>query len=381
MITIEQEELIYSARGERFPIENPLPTLYFENKAYGVDRFEIRGESTLNYRRKSFSVNLDDNIVLFVEPENRAREFEEFKLISLVHDYTYIENCIAIGLFHEIALWPTYSIYIEVKLNNNTQGLYLFIEDPVEHYLYQQNADFVLRRNYNHWVESYYINEIQAENTSQYYLDRFNSIYSCIAEYEGQTLYDTLMNVLDLPQYFTKIAIDLLLKNGDYTDEIYFYSKHTGDKDIFGIHPWDYDDLFAELPHEIGRNWGVGTVFGTRVYNSMDDVIADVGLKLLFSIEDDLDYKIAVDDYLYQQYLVVLEEVMTIIDDSVIEAIIQSTKDQLQPFYNNDAIVAQSQYDRDETNQQLFDSNLAEKRQFLLDRRAWIVEELSNQKK
>ena len=35
----------------------------------------------------------------------------------------------------------------------------------------------------------------------------------------------------------------------------------------------------------------------------MNDIIADVGSKLLFSIEDDLDYKIAKDSFLYQQYL------------------------------------------------------------------------------
>jgi hypothetical protein len=378
LITIEQEELIYNARGYRFSIEDPLPILYFENSYYGVDRFEIRGESTLNYRRKSFSVNMDDNIILFVESENRAREFEEYKLIALVHDYTYIENCIAIGFFHELDLWPTYSVYTEVKLNNNTQGLYLFIEDPVEHFLYQQHADFILRRNYNHYIDNYHINENQALHTSEYYINRFNSIYSFISEYSGEILYDSLMSVMDLHQYFKKIALDMLLENGDYTDEIFFYSKRIDNKDIFGVYPWDYDDLFSEHPHEIGINWGCGTVFGTRYYGSIDDEIADVGFKLLFSIEDDLDYKIAIDDYLYQKYLGALNEVVTIIDDDVIEAVIQNTKNQLQPFYNNDAIIAQSQYDRDETNQVLFDENLAEKRQLLLDRRAWIINELSN---
>ncbi len=381
LVTIEQEELINDSRGTRHSILDPLPILYFENKAYAVDRFRIRGETTLNFRRKSFSVNLDDNIMFFVEEEDRAREFEEFKLISLVFDYTYIENCIAIGLFHKINLWPTHSFYTEVKLNNNTQGLYLFIEDPEEYYLYQQNADFILRRNYNHWIENYQINTLEADKSEQYYIDQFNSIYYCIANYSGQALYDSLMNRVDLNQYFAKIAIDLLVKNGDYTDEIFFYIKHSGGKEIYGVHPWDYDDIFAELPHEIGRSWGPGTIFGNRSYNSMEDIINNVGFKLIFSIEDDLDYKIAIDDYLYQRYLEVLEEVFTLINENAVEDIIADTKKQLQPFYNNNELIAQSQYDRDETNQQLFDSNLADKRQFLLDRRTWILNQLSNQKK
>ncbi len=381
MVTIEQEELIYNSRGIRHSIDDPLPTLYFENEIYGVDRFRLRGESSLNFRRKSFSVNLDDNITLFVEGEGRAREFEEFKLISLVFDYTYIENCIAIGLFHIIDQWPVHSFYTEVKLNNNTQGVYLFIEDPEEYFLYEQNADFILRRNYNHSIEDYQINALQTDSSEQYYIDRFNSIYSLIKNYSGKALYDSLMNLVDLPQYFAKIAIDMLVKNGDYTDEVFFYTKNSRDKEIFGIHPWDYDDLFADLPHEVGRIWGPGTVFGSRIYYSMDDIINDVGNKLLFSIEDDLDYKIAIDDYLYQRYLEVLGDVLTIIDEAALEDIIRNTKNQLQPFYDDDEIISQSQYDRDETNQQLFDNNLAEKQQFLIERRAWILNELATQKK
>ena len=249
LITIEQEELIINSRGVRYTIDDPLPILYYENVPHAVDHFQIRGESSLNFRRKSFSVNLDDNIIFFVEEENKARVFEEFKLISLVFDYTYIENCIAIGLFHNVDLWPTYSFYTEVKLNNNTQGVYLFIEDPVEYYLYQQNADFILRRNYNHRIDGYHINSVLPVKSEQYYINKFNSIYSCIADYSGRELYDSLMNRLDLNQYFTKIAIDLLVKNGDYTDEIFFYIKHSEGKEIFGIYPWDYDDLFANLPH------------------------------------------------------------------------------------------------------------------------------------
>ncbi len=377
MVTIEQEELINDSRRTRISVDDPLPILYYDNNAYGVDRFETRGETSLNFRRKSFSVNLDDNLMFFVQSEGREREFEEFKLISLVFDYTYIENCIAIGLFHRLDLWPPYTFYTEVKLNNNTQGLYLYIEDPVEYFLYQQNSDFILRRNYNHRIDSYHINSLKADNTEQDYINKFNSIYSCIAHFSGQELYDSLMNRLDLPQYFTKIAIDMLVKNGDYTDEIFFYIKHSGNREIYGVYPWDYDDLFADLPHEIGRSWGPGTVFGNRDYYSMDDIIDDVGFKLIFSIEDDLDYKIATDDYLYQRYLEVLEHVLTAIDEEALETIIQDTKNTLQPFYNHDDIIAQSQYDRDETNQQLFESNLAEKRQFLLDRREWILNQLS----
>jgi hypothetical protein len=184
---------------------------------------------------------------------------------------------------------------------------------------------------------------------------------------------------MDLEQYFTKLSIDMLIKNGDYTDEIIFYAKIKNDKEIFGVIPWDFDDIFVDEPHEIGRSWAVGTIFGTREYSSMDDIIADVGSKLLFSIEDDLDYKIAKDNFLYQQYLKSLRTVIDKIDLATIDKVFDYTYEHIGLFYENDSIIAQSKYDVDRTNYNLFISNLADKRQMLKDRRNWILQELNTQ--
>jgi hypothetical protein len=109
----------------------------------------------------------------------------------------------------------------------------------------------------------------------------------------------------------------------------------------------------------------------------MDDIYTDVGHKLIFSIEEDIDYKIAVDEYLYKEYLKTLQMVINKLDDNTIDRILDNTVDKLMPFYTNDSVIAQSRYDIDETNLQLFISNVAEKRQFLKDRRKWILEELN----
>jgi hypothetical protein len=172
-----------------------------------------------------------------------------------------------------------------------------------------------------------------------------------------------------------------LLRNGDATDEVYLYTKQAGDYEIFGIYPWDLDDLFADLPHEINRLWACGTVFGSRSYYSMDDVVADVGEKLLFSIEDDLDYKIAKDDYLYAKYLESLNIVFSIITDEVIDEVISETYNQISPFYDNDEIIAQSAYDQDSTSRYLFEQNINDKREFLLSRRSWIIQKLNETKR
>jgi hypothetical protein len=210
-------------------------------------------------------------------------------------------------------------------------------------------------------------------------IERFKKIYSLIAVYSGQQLFDSLSAYMDLKQYFTKLSIDMLVKNGDYTDEVFFYTKTVNGKEIFGVFPWDYDDIFSDEPHEIGRPWGTGTVFGHREYSGMNDIIADVGIKLMFSIEDDLDYTIARDKTLYTQYLKTLREVIIKIDLARLDKIFDYTFDHISPFYSEDEIIAQSKYDEKETNYDLFINNLSEKRQMLKDRRDWILQELDKQ--
>jgi hypothetical protein len=376
-MTGEQESAILEARGQRLLVDTPVPVLTYNNNKYNLDRFQIRGESTLYFRRKSFSVNMDDPFLIYVKSEGGYRDFEKYKLISLVFDYTYIENCMTIGLDRVIHLWPTFSFYTEVKLNNDTQGVYLFIEDPDSYFLDQLGASFILRRNYNHRISGYQTNDLINPAEADNYIARFDSIYTLIATYSGKQLYDSLTHLMDMPQYFAKLSIDMLVMNGDCTDEIFFYTKVVNGREVFGVYPWDYDDLFSSKPHEIGRNWAVGTVFGTRTYSSIDDIINDVGEKLLFSIEDDLDYAIARDDYLYGQYLLELSAVMNALNTDVINAVFDSVYDQIRPFYNNDDIIAQSKYDADETNLGLFEENIANKRQVILDRREWIIQKLN----
>lgn len=377
-VTESQRHIINSSRGKTFDITDPVPGLQFAGSTYTIDHFDIRGESSLNFERKGFGVNMNRKIILMNPEESPEREYEEFKLLAMVFDYTYIENSTAVGLFREVDMWPVYSFFTEVKLNNHTQGLYHFIEDPVEYFIEQKNSSFVLRRGYDHSIKASSLASSSGYD-QQIYLSRFKKIYSDIVTYSGRQLYDTLSARMDLEQYFTKMSIDMLLKNGDYTDEVFFYSKARNNKEIFGIFPWDYDDLFSDKPHEIGKAWATGTVFGHRSYSGMNDIIADVGSKLIYSIEDDLDYKIAKDSFLYQQYLKTLRSVIEKIDFTTIDKIFNNTFDNISPFYTNDSIVALSKFDVKATNNDLFITNLAEKRQMLKDRRDMIIQELDLQ--
>ena len=378
VVTEAQREYINSSRGEQYIVSDPVPELHFAGEIYPLDKFEIRGDNTLNFTRKGFSINMDRKITLYNPEEQSERKYEEFKLLAMVYDYTYIENSVAVGLFKEVGLWPVLNFFTEVRLSDHTQGLYHFIEDPFEYFIEQKDASFVVRRGYDHVLKKFFTNPAN-QSDQEKYISRFRKIYSDIARYSGKQLLDTLLTYVDLEQYFTKLSIDMLLKNGDYTDEIIFYTKIKDGKEVFGVFPWDLDDLFADEPHEVGNPWAPGTVFGQREYFSMDDIIADVGSKLLFSIEDDLDYKISKDDVLYQNYLETLNMVLDKIDPAVIDKVFDYTFEHIGPFYSDNSIIEQSKYDVDETTYDLFVNNLAEKRQMIKDRRNFILTRLYEQ--
>ena len=74
-------------------------------------------------------------------------------------------------------------------------------------------------------------------------------------------------------------CFQFFVQNGDYSDEVFFYIDPKIRK--FRIIPWDYDDIFANAPHEGGAE--------------NKKALSEINL---FSTEDHLDEKIATDSYL-----------------------------------------------------------------------------------
>ncbi len=374
LMTPEAENEILEARGIQFYIE-PTPKMIYGEVQYEMDHMKVRGGSVLNFQRKSYTVNLDKDFFLPAEYDE-FRDFEKFKLISLVYDYTYIENRLAHILLKDIGLWPLHTFFTEVMLNNHHQGLYLFIEDPETNSFIFDNSEAVIRRDYRNDISSIELNKSIPTESENYYITQFKSLYSIIVDYTGAQLYAELSRHLNVQNYMRKMALDYILKNGDYTDEIFFSAKKKDGVIYFDIIPWDYDDLFSGAPHEVGRAWAVGNVFGERVYYSRDDVLADHNGRLVYSIEDDLDYIIAKDDFLYDKYLEELEYVLSKINTTTINSTFQLIKNELLAFYEKPEIIEQSSFDANSTSLEIFTTNIANKEAFLIDRITWISNEL-----
>ena len=371
----QQSDTILESFGVEVVVDNPKPWLSYSGRQIECSKFETRGQSSLGFRRKSFNVNLEDRAEVYDFSGTQSYS-DDFKLLSLSMDYTYVNNRLAFKLYNHIGLWDLHTFYTEVALNGQTQGLYLFVQDPVDYFKRVLNSDFIIRRGYHGLIKRFSRNKSSATQSDEQYITQFNSIYQVIREYDGEELYNRLSNYLDVEEYLQKIALDYLLMNGDYTDELYLYLKEKNGRQVYGVLPWDYDDIFSELPHEIGRDWAVGKLFGVRQYMSIEDVQNDVGSKMLFSIEDDLDYKIASDNYLYPLYIQQLSDLMTTLDEATLTLIIDEVLAEVRPFYEEKEIIEQSKYDRKETSKVELFENVANIKEFLIERRNRILREL-----
>jgi spore coat protein H len=374
-ISTEMQEFLFNSRDTSYVIAEPDMEFIYAGEPLDLDLIKTRGKTALDYPRKSFAVVLNSAMAITGSRDGNVVYLTRFKLISLAMDYTYIENRLSFGILEQQGIMPLFYRYVELKINGSTQGIYLLVEDPEQYYL-ENGSEYILRRGYYNSID-----DSEYEPSSHYipresYRSRFLEIYSLITELEGEELYLALNQRLHMEQYFRKMGIDYLLQNGDYTDELYLYSQVQQDMIRFHIIPWDYDDVFRNRPHEVGITWGVGKQFGDRYYPTHQDVLNELGDKLIFSIEDDLDYAIAMDAYLYGQYEMVLKEMLEQMDQADIDAVFEQLRQELLPYYYVEEVVAQSRYDQDACNFKDWEDNMQDKKAFLKDRLSSMKEQL-----
>lgn len=364
-LSTEMEDFVFSSTDTAYVIEDPELSVAFNEHPLFVSEMRVRGRTTLDYRRKSFSLKLESPVFISGTDGQGLKELTRFKLISLSMDYTYINNRLAFGILEKAGVMPLFYKYVGLSINGENQGVYFLVEDP-EQYAPDHGSEFILRRDYRHKIEDIEYKPQQYYISEEDYVSRFKEMYTQLPELEGPELYEHLDQRLDLEQYFRKMGIEYLLKNGDYTDEVYFYSMAEREEIRYRVIPWDYDDIFSYRPHEVGRYWGTGTLFGERRYESTQDVFNVIGDKLVFSIEDDLDYIIAVDSFLYASYEKTVGDMMNGFGKDDLKLLFDQIEMELRPFYDNEDVILQSQYDRQATSEALWQENMTEKKNLLM---------------
>ncbi len=317
-----------------------------------------RGQTTQYYRRKSLSFSLDSKAKIIQGDDTLG--MKKFEAISLSMDNFYYRNRLAFGLLKKLNLFNLFYAYGDIKINDEHAGVYLLLQRPQDWAFNMKDSPILIRRGYDHKIEKIKTDKKVDKSEIKAYRKTFSEIYKLLNDFDGERLYQELSKLLDIEMYMKWLAFNYFFKNGDYTDEVFFYIDPTDEK--FRIIPWDYDDIFSNTPHE-GRK---------EKYDKIGD-------KFLFSSEDELDRKIANDNFLYEHYLKQLKTVALQLDESVLKEVFENTYAELYPYYSNPDIISMAQYDSHPTvSIPLLKKSLEESYAYLLMSRTVILNQLKN---
>lgn len=286
-------------------------------------KIHTRGQTTLKFRRKSFSLSFDRKVIIY--KNNESKEFQNIYALNLVLDKNYVNNRLAFALLGKIGFPDLYYSYGEVRINNQSEGIYLFIERPQD-WAFNEGTPFIIRRGDQHDLTKVITKKKLNPVETQLFTNKCENLYAYLDQYTGEELYKVLSEILNLEMYMKWLAFNFLVKNGDYTDEVYFYIDPGSNR--YNIIPWDFDDIFSSVPHE--------------GYDHIDPVIID---KYIFSSEDPLDVKIVEDEYLYSIYLDQFHNILTTLYPEKIKEELEIIFSELYPYYSNEEIMNMSKYD------------------------------------
>ena len=296
-------------------IEIPSCEISYNGVTLKTKSCKTRGNTTLYFKRKSFSISLKDPAIL------GETEIKKLALNNLAMDRNYYRNRLSFLLMERIGIFHLTNDFTELRINGNSAGLYLAIQKP-EDYIRSLESPLLLRREYGGRIT---IEESSDENAESP-MKRLRKIRKLTKKFEGQQLYDSLNAVLHLDHYFQWLAFNYLIKNGDYTDELFVYL--TVDEHRFDIIPWDYDDIFMSQPHD-----------GFKMRNQVLDN------QLLFSGEAYFDIVIDSDTFMYIEYLRSFKKVLEILNPDVLKDTFEKVYVELYPYFVDQEVIAQSKSD------------------------------------
>ena len=308
-------------------------------ETHDVKSIKTRGRSSMSFRRKSFNVNLEDSLNLS-DYQGGTGMLKSFSLLSLSMDHYYFRYRTVLELFNELLHNDIKYTFSELKINSQTQGIYLIVENPKKYLFDSKQAGFILRRGYECSSRStrgnidnasldYRSSKNLKSKDVDYSLDQYKNIYRLITYKKGKELYRSLDSIINIEEYMKIMAFNFVICNGDYTDELFFYKSSQDVTKRFNFLPWDFDDIFVNSPHE---GWELRN---NQINNN----------KLIFSVENDLDLAIAKEPFLYQKYLKELNKVINTLDTLYLKGLYEETYNELYPYYLNNEIMKQSKFD------------------------------------
>ncbi len=283
----------------------------FNGAATDLKSLHLRGNNTLNYKRKSYSVELSDPIAM--QSSGSSMPLKKFDLLNLAMDKNLWHNRWSFLMLSNLGIFPPFNSYCTVWVNDVPQGIYLLVEKP-QAASANLNSPYMVRRGADHAIDHEYI-ETDSKEAIKKYRKQYYDLYRT-GKMEANMLYDHLSHLLHTEAYFKWLGFNYFIKNGDYADELFLYiSPKT---ELFEVMAWDYDDLLMDYPHE-------GKVARNQYYRE----------RMIFSLEDDLDRTIAADDFVYDRYKEVFKPLLQAMDSTLLNTMKNKVLGELEVLSKN----------------------------------------------
>jgi hypothetical protein len=281
--------IIYNGEGVRNNLTDPM------NHYSGKIGIEIRGQSSQMFPMKSYSVELRDATgsslekSLFGMPKS-----EDWVLYAPYTDKTLMRNFLAYTLSNEMGRWAAHCRFVEVVLNGQYIGIYVFMErikrssgrvnitkmsssdisgDAVTGgYIFKldkepdgwqsayppPNSDNSKRRRYS-YVYPKVENMVQPQK--DYIKSYVDSFENAMASPDFQDPVIGGRKYIDAPSFIDYLIVNELSRNVDgYRFSAYFYKdRNSKNSKIFAGPVWDYDLAFRNANYCEGSNvngWG-----------------------------------------------------------------------------------------------------------------------------
>lgn len=319
----------YKAKNKKYIFKNANATV--NDSGPIASSLSTRGQSCIGAPRRCFGIDLNMDAKLILESGEKWKT-DGIILASMSQDTGYINNKIGFAFTKRMGLPTVKNTYSEVLINGQSLGLYLAQQKP--HKLAKKaKSGFVGRRREegNLEIKKFYPEE--AKFSQIQYQEAFDGMYQAIKKYpESPNLYRYLNSKMNLNKYFKLLTLQSMLRNGDYTDELYFYAVANSSGIYFDIIPWDFEDLFNN-PHPTKAN---KKALKKGWFNET----------ILYSFEDPLDSAIFKNQQLHKAFKdtakAYLENVLT---EKMIDQSLDEVRSSITPYLDNNEIFRLSTLD------------------------------------
>lgn len=291
-ITKKQFNRVQISKGAKIKLNDAILTINGDTTV--IKDLHLRGNNTLFFTRKSFSVSLDKSLDITIG--DQITNLKKFHLLNLAMDKNLWHNRWSFLIMSQLGIFPPFNTYCTVQINGQSQGIYLLVEKP-QHAATSLGSPYIIRRGLDHAIDREYT-KIDSKEVLKNYRNQYQSLYQT-NKLKDNALYEHICKAINTEHYFKWIGFNYLIMNGDYSDELFLYINPT--TKIFEVIAWDYDDIFKAIPHE-------GLEVRTKAFTD----------HMIFSIEDSFDRTIASDDFVYSKYLQVMKQLLLDTDSTLL---------------------------------------------------------------